>query len=97
MYNVDYFIKKFEKIPENRWCTGVFINGNKRCALGHCGARLDQWNEESEALYKLFNNYPTYSITVVNDGPGVSSIKQRILHALRVIKESLSRKDTSTV
>lgn len=33
IYNVDYFIKKFEAIPESSWGK---INLDT-CALGHCG------------------------------------------------------------
>jgi len=34
-YDLDYFIKKFEAIPENRFCIGNFMDGNRRCFLGH--------------------------------------------------------------
>lgn len=37
IYNVDYFIKKFESIPENKWCIKSLQNSDgSRCALGHC-------------------------------------------------------------
>lgn len=36
IYDVDYFIRKFEAIPEAKWCTGEFINADARCANGHC-------------------------------------------------------------
>lgn len=45
-YNVDYFIKKFEEIPENQWSVGDFrtiiknglgnIKSTTWCAQGHC-------------------------------------------------------------
>ncbi len=36
-YNVDYFIKKFEEIPEEKWTTHVQQNDRgQRCAVGHC-------------------------------------------------------------
>jgi len=39
-YNVDYFIKKFSAIPEERWCVRMFDNGQgQNCAFGHLGAR----------------------------------------------------------
>jgi hypothetical protein len=36
-YTVDYFIQKFEAIPEDKWTTGTFMNTvlKNRCALGH--------------------------------------------------------------
>ncbi len=37
MYTVDYFIDKFEKIPEKDWTIGIQQNGyGQRCAFGHC-------------------------------------------------------------
>ena len=36
-YTVDYFIKTFEAIPENKWTTAYFVEDDKRCAAGHCG------------------------------------------------------------
>jgi hypothetical protein len=37
-YTRDYFIAKFEAIPEELWTTRVFRDGGKCCAMGHCGA-----------------------------------------------------------
>lgn len=37
IYNVDYFIKKFSPISEDRWITHVFTLGDSCCAQGHCG------------------------------------------------------------
>lgn len=39
-YTVDYFIEKFEKIPENNWCRNRFREGDKYCAQGHCGMNM---------------------------------------------------------
>lgn len=37
MYTIEYFIEKFEKIPENKWCVDVLGNHlGQRCAQGHC-------------------------------------------------------------
>jgi hypothetical protein len=41
MYDVDYFIKKFEAIPEDKWIMGSFFFNSRSCALGHCGMRSD--------------------------------------------------------
>lgn len=37
MYTVDYFIKKFEAIPEDRWTTCELHMDDKKCVAGHCG------------------------------------------------------------
>lgn len=52
-YDVDYFIQKFEAIPEDLWCMGTLTLGDKHCALGHCGVRNIQ-TEGSEALLSIF-------------------------------------------
>lgn len=54
IYNVDYFINKFEAIPEEKWCTGDFnlidINGNiTYCANGLCGV---YFNKQEYIVYK---------------------------------------------
>jgi len=37
MYTVDYFINKFEAIPEKDWIVGIFMDHHGRCcAQGHC-------------------------------------------------------------
>lgn len=60
-YDVDYFISKFEKIPDSKWCTGVFDDDDKHCANGHCGVTekncSDDMPEEATALNMLFNKH----------------------------------------
>ena len=97
MYSIDYFIDKLSKIPEEQWCTGAFQRSkHMRCALGHCGETNDRSTPEGEALRVLFGKCVT-SIVSVNDGELFSAEalalaaptpKERILNALRVIKES---------
>jgi len=59
-YNIDYFLKKFDAIPEDKWIIAYLqdpIDQDKHCALGHCGVR-NNYNittEESIALMKIFN------------------------------------------
>ncbi len=37
-YTIDYFISKFEAIPEDKWVIGVVrTNDGRCCAMGHCG------------------------------------------------------------
>jgi hypothetical protein len=64
MYDVDYFIKKFQAIPEDLWIAGglfTYMHRPESCALGHCGLKevgyyptvLDEVPEEVQALIKL--------------------------------------------
>lgn len=95
-YTVDYFIKKFELIPEHKWIKwqhkDCFGNG---CALGHCG--LDNNNtitKESAALEFLFLKELEDSVARINDhlSPRYNqeTPKQRILAALHDIKRKQS-------
>ena len=56
--NAQYFINKFEAIPEEKWCVGDFLNEEgQSCANGHCGMRngWEYLNEETQALQKVFS------------------------------------------
>lgn len=83
MYTIDYFINKFEAIPENKWCTNTFDNGVSKCALGHCMDRnhtnfsISQklygtiYGEEFAAIVKLFEKEGengNFTIAHINDG-----------------------------
>ncbi len=93
--NADYFIKKFEAIPEEEWCEGDFIlyvgpdRPMQRCAAGHCGAtQLTPITPEASALSDVLGN----QTVVINDGLyGFDSLgshpKTRILAALHKAKE----------
>lgn len=49
-FTPEYFIEKFEAIPEDRWATGSLENYRGcRCALGHCGV-LDLFKLTPEAV-----------------------------------------------
>lgn len=66
-YDLDYFIAKFEKIPDDEWTDqGEFVDRSGcKCAYGHCGAiKSKNDSEESTALYKI-DEY--YNIVPVND------------------------------
>jgi hypothetical protein len=52
-FTVDYFIQKFEAIPDEKWCQGwVEKPTGERCALGHCGVKSERsfWTHSEEAL-----------------------------------------------
>jgi len=94
-YDIDYFIKKFEAIPEELWTTDLYVDQDdetKRCALGHCGcAEFSERNPEADTLFELFVE-AGMRVPRVNDGcdPRFSqpTPKQRILAALKHIKET---------
>lgn len=104
IYTVDYFIKKFEAIPDNKWVTGHFMQEDgKRCAIGHCVGPENQL----PALIMLFNNNITASVVQVNDmgrayhnGPILypqPTPKERILAALYDIKAKIESEKVLTL
>lgn len=57
MYNVDYFIIKFEAIPEGKWGEVDLLKNNKRCAYGLCGMiNYCLPTLEAKALGVIFKN-----------------------------------------
>lgn len=99
IYNAQYFIDKFEKIPEDKWCTKYFQEDDKHCVLGHCGVKNTAiLTEEANKLIDLFFNHKIY-ITHVNDGLineyNDPTPKQRILHALKDILEKTVSENVS--
>ncbi len=67
-YTVEYFINKFESIPDEKWCTSHLFTesteGFRCCALGHLDVRYDpelkDWRstEASSALITLLGGDP---------------------------------------
>lgn len=90
-YDVDYFIRKFEAIPEEKWCVGAYEDGmGRRCAYGHCGKVFAYDSRESGRLRALAFGIGIRFLADINDGsdPGYRqpTPKQRVLAALRDIK-----------
>ena len=92
-YDVDYFIKKFEAIPEKKWCTGFMFGENgTRCALGHCGAKgvFAELPPEGRALDHLFRNILGVGVVSVNDNAYECTVgetpKERVLLQLYNLK-----------
>jgi len=88
-YDIDYFIAKFEGIPEDKWCTGDYEDSHGRhCALGHCGGSLfSARTKEEESLFSILGK-----VGMINDGKiGYDQFgdhpKKRILSALSKAKE----------
>lgn len=93
-YTINYFIRKFEAIPDNRWCTGAFYNKdtNSYCALGHCGGTTEKaYTVEGSELDYLFKEYGYPSIASVNDDLTEfgTTPKERILTVLNYIKSGI--------
>ena len=86
---VDYFIQKFEAIPEEKWTERTYEFENKKCALGHCDYNNIFGSLESVALIKFF--YGLKNTTDINDGCDPRypqpTPKARILAALRDLKK----------
>jgi hypothetical protein len=101
-YDANYFINKFEAIPEDKWITGNYGTEDRHCALGHCGVsrvfnnnnvKIDfHATSEGSALWCLFNRTHVSSVIGINDGrhPDYQqpTPKQRILAALYDIREN---------
>lgn len=103
-YTVQFFIDKFEKIPENDFGQSCLHN---HCALWHCGVRESDNDEfggytrtdESFALAKLLNpkhknyGYIETIIYSINDSAPQSTPRARILAALYDIKKMQEPKE----
>lgn len=102
IYNVDYFIKKFEAIPEDRWTTGMYEDeGGAKCALGHCNFHITGQGQEGNDLYTMVTvhgNLNEFSVLCVNDGLCEKyqqpTPKQRVLALLHDIKKEINPETT---
>lgn len=91
IYNRDYFIAKFEAIPDDQFTIGAYVHRGARCAAGHC-MTLDSPPGELGALCALFppafkgDNFDS-GVVRINDRQDeryqVLGAKNRILAALR--------------
>lgn len=100
MYDVDYFINKFEAIPEKNWTTIKLSDGQGACcALGHCGVTANSngeyvYTDEAEELIKLFGGSSKHNWQCVSDindlydphSAILNTSKKRILNKLYKIK-----------
>jgi hypothetical protein len=92
-YTVDYFIKKFEAIPEERWISHAVGDGRGRHdAIGHCGGFR---SPEAKALQELFRRYGCPSVVDVTDAVTFfehsDTPKKRVLSYLGFIKTRTKR------
>jgi hypothetical protein len=100
-YDVEYFINKFQSIPEDKWTTRNYTEDDKHCALGHCGVgSIRGENPEAEALIEFFDLLSPGTIVYINDGLYTKyqqpTPKQRILAALYDIKNNINMANTKT-
>lgn len=98
MYAAQYFIDKFEGIPEEEWCEMLYTDFRGRhCVLGHCGMRsigksdgIALSTPEATGISVLFDAAAIGDIVNINDGKEdrypQPTPKQRILAAPRDIK-----------
>lgn len=89
-YTKEYFIKKFEAIPEEKWCVEYFTakyDKKCHCALGHCGETPNHIPPMARKLRELFDKKA--SVVSINDNKTGeynhlgSTPKQRILNFLK--------------
>ncbi len=99
-FTVDFFIKKFSKIPARLWTTGEFVDRQgRRCVLGHCGEEGLTIPQEARELVRIFSNHGLVPPQRVNDGDHFTVKKQfpqktpkaRILAALKWIEEQAKK------
>ena len=90
MNDVEYFINKFNAIPEGQWCTGQYTrlvdNTVQHCALGHCGFEGGLKRGYSNEALRLISLLGLETLIRINDGeetriPGATP-RARILNAL---------------
>ena len=86
LQNVDYFIDKFTSIPKKYWTIGNLREGNKKCALGHCGVVDNVLTPESKVLGKLYLKYLPKKIADIILAE--DDINERILMAVAMVNDS---------
>lgn len=100
-YDVSYFIRKYEAIPEKKWCTGrlnkiilKFPFYIQHCVLGFTNRARGSASEEY-SLITLIQEHLNVHPFSINDFPSdmfpQSTPKQRNLAALYYIKNKLSK------
>lgn len=96
-YDLEYFIAKFEGIPEHEWCTGTYISadGLSKCAYGHCGVRASTPDtDEEKGLDAITGDIEGgYYISLVNDNKNDSfsefgsTPKERVINYLKSLRK----------
>lgn len=88
---VDWFLFEFGMIPDARWCIYEPVQGDRRCAVGHCGVHT----AAAICLRELCMKHFGAEIADINDNSDecppafrqITTPKARVLKALEVIAE----------
>lgn len=85
VYKAQFFINKFDAIPDEKWCMGKTVNDEgQHCAIGH--AKPD----EIYSIFMLFRNLGETPMNI-NDGKVEAyqqeTPRERIVAALKDIQE----------
>lgn len=64
IYDVNYFIDHFSRIPESQWCiNSVMGPKGAKCANGHCGMTdYHDYTEMSQSLARLFTDVVVHNV-----------------------------------
>lgn len=101
-YTLNYFIKYFKSIPEDKWCIGEFINDQgQKCAYGHLGLGVTQFyhnpTPRAKALMDICFEAGRSSIAVATANNAYASElgdtpKKRVIAFLQSLKKSRKKK-----
>lgn len=94
---VDWFLFEFAMIPNEKWCLYEPVQGDKRCAVGHCGVHT----AAAICLRDLSLKHLGVEIAEVNDNSDecpeefrqITTPKSRVLKALEVIAETITKQN----
>lgn len=98
-YTPEYFIAKFERIPDAKWTTGAFKTPSGACcALGHCGVSdFTEFTGEGNELDTLFRGAFGRGVVLFNDASYDKNAqdlgdtpKERVINALTLIATGLA-------
>lgn len=92
IYDVDWFIRFYEAIPEDKWTAHRLHDGDRSCAMGHLCKLLDGMQHcPIDAINSLFVLHLGSVPPAINDDRvgefNQPTPKQRILAALHKIRE----------
>lgn len=62
-YTIDYFIDKFQKIPDDKWMVGGLGEFDKNCAMGFCGGYSSMETQQLASMFMSWHNRYTYLVS----------------------------------
>tara|TARA_R110001632_G_scaffold105752_1_gene215265 strand:+ start:621 stop:1013 length:393 start_codon:yes stop_codon:yes gene_type:complete len=97
---VDDYINFFEQIPLKLWSKSpvFYFKNDKYDGLGLLGERIHEFTLKSKTLELYFKDCLEIKLTSILDNNEISfkhieNPKQRLLHALRVLKKEVKERD----